>query len=136
MIFDLKGGFGSLKIINKLYESYEAEEASDTWSNVERHIQPVYPQNEYLKSLNEDEPSQARLDADIVQTWSDFNHMYYHPRSLIQLNSYMLESENMPFDTYTKGREAFEQLEHDKDTFDDHFRHVFAGEHLLTLTLF
>ena len=42
-----------------------------------------------------------------VRWWSDFNRVYYHPRSAVQLNQYSLQSS---FDSFTQGTELFHEV--------------------------
>ena len=47
-----------------------------------------------------------------VQYWSDFNRMYYHPKSINTMMQYQFEDEFMPFDIFSYGKNAF--LAHEK----------------------
>ncbi|CAG8497509.1 511_t:CDS:10 [Paraglomus occultum] len=146
LLYDLKGGLGSL---NK-FRLYEGEipdtQSSDqyvTWDGrTETYAQEPYEQNAYLKSLEEEvEPTsnhtQMDLDIqeeedvdyhldDIVTTWSDYNKMYYHPKSINQINQYQLDG-YIPFDVFTYGRNAFDAHEKETESFDQNFR-FFAEE--------
>lgn len=82
-----------------------------------------------------------------VQTWSDYNRIYYHPRSMNQITTHHMDDTINPFDAYTVGRQSFsdyERVSHDRDgypatlihanfylqeteSYEDNFRH-FAEE--------
>jgi len=47
-----------------------------------------------------------------VQYWSDFNRVYYHPKSINAITQYQFEDDYMPFDTFSYGKNAF--LEHQR----------------------
>jgi hypothetical protein len=47
-----------------------------------------------------------KLD-ETVQYWSDFNRIYYHPKSINAVTQYQFEDEFMPFDTFSYGKNAF-----------------------------
>ena len=49
------------------------------------------------------------LTTDKVRWWNDFNRVYYHPRSAIQLNQYQLDTS--PFESFTQGRELFHEID-------------------------
>jgi hypothetical protein len=44
-----------------------------------------------------------------VRWWSDFNRVYYHPRSSIQLNQYQLDLS--PFNSFSQGRDLFRDVD-------------------------
>jgi Tubulin domain len=44
-----------------------------------------------------------------VRWWSDFNRVYYHPRSAIQFNQYQLDISS--FDAFTQGLELFHEVD-------------------------
>ena len=62
-----------------------------------------------------------------VRYWSDFNRMYYHPRSSVQINEYQLNSGIQPFEGYGLGQELFKSLNREHDMIDRDFR-LFAEE--------
>ncbi|RIA94768.1 tubulin domain-containing protein, partial [Glomus cerebriforme] len=144
LVYDLKGGFGSLKKINRLYEETTGEFES-TWEwRSETHVQTPYPKNEYLQNLEKEEEElistevtenvmeietevkDFKLD-ETVQYWSDFNRIYYHPKSINTVMQYQFEDEFMPFDIFSYGKNAFLAHERDLDSFDENFR-FFAEE--------
>ncbi|OKL56068.1 Protein dml1 [Talaromyces atroroseus] len=138
IIYDLKGGFGTLRKYNALYE---VEEPSGLprglWEGNEVvQRQPNVPQNEYQKSLEAGFPA-PRLSSASVRYWSDFNRVYYHPRSIVQLNEYELNSSLMPFEEWGMGEDLFRDLDKEHDLLDRDLR-PFAEEcdHLRALQLF
>lgn len=62
-----------------------------------------------------------------VRYWSDFNRLYYHPRSSIQINEYELNSGIQPFEGYVLGQELFRDMNREHDLIDRDFR-LFAEE--------
>src|SRR5271170_5530300 len=49
------------------------------------------------------------LTIEKVRWWSDFNRVYYHPRSAVQINQYQLDTS--PFESFTQGRELFKDID-------------------------
>ncbi|KAI9721223.1 MAG: hypothetical protein M1812_002384 [Candelaria pacifica] len=128
IIYDLKGGFGSLRKINALYELNSAPQTpKGVWDgDVVVQAQKTIGQNEYQRSLDiglEPPP----LSSEIVRYWSDFNRVFYHPRSIVQLNEYELHSSLMPFEKWDAGEELFVNLDKEQDLLDRDLR-PFAEE--------
>ncbi|KAE8451241.1 hypothetical protein EG329_004405 [Mollisiaceae sp. DMI_Dod_QoI] len=127
LIYDLKGGFGTLKKINALYEIDEPAVAHGLWNGpavIQR--QEAIQQNAYQQSLEEGlEP--PPLTSESVRYWSDFNRVYFHPKSIVQLNEYELNSALMPFENWTVGEELFNSLDKEHDLLDRDLR-SFAEE--------
>ncbi|KAJ2961688.1 hypothetical protein NQZ79_g3049 [Umbelopsis isabellina] len=135
MIYDLKGGFGSLKKYNKLFQD-DSEAHQDTWGQkVETFKSLEYPKNQYQKQLDMMDEMLKRYNQgietaqdtdmnldDSVQVWSDFNGNYFHPKSLNQINQYQMGNSLQPFDTYTAGYNAYDENEKETDSFDENFR--------------
>ncbi|KAI9143752.1 Misato segment II tubulin-like domain-containing protein [Paraphysoderma sedebokerense] len=132
LLFDLKGGFGSLPQHNELYSAGPEVESKTAWQHqVERHEQPAYSKNEYLQSLDvEHSPDAPRhyhnLD-NTVNVWSDYNKLYYHPKSINTLNGFFHGDENAPFDIFSSGRDSFFEENWNEQVMEDHFR-FFAEE--------
>lgn len=130
VIYDLKGGFGSLRKINALYEIDDGEapaQASSLWGGqtVVQRADPIAP-SAYQQSLDAgQEPS--RPTAEAVRYWSDFNRVYYHPRSIVQLNEYELNSSLAPFERWDAGEDLFASLDKEHDVVDRDMR-PFAEE--------
>lgn len=62
------------------------------------------------------------LTTETVRFWSDCNHVFYHPRSIVQLNEYELNSSLMPFEQWQKGEELFANLDREHDLLDRDLR--------------
>lgn len=129
VIYDLKGGFGSLKRINALYDIQDEDPAqsSSLWGGqaVVQKAEPIEP-SAYQKSLDAGlEPPQ--LTTESVRYWSDFNRVFYHPRSIVQLNEYDLNSSIAPFERWASGEELFADLDKEHDLVDRDMR-PFAEE--------
>lgn len=88
--------------------------------------QKAIEQSPYQRNLELGlEPPQ--LTTDSVRYWSDFNRVYYHPKSIVQLNEYELSSTLMPFENWNVGEELFTSLDKDHDLLDRDLR-PFAEE--------
>lgn len=98
--------------------------------------QPAIPQNSYLKSL-EDGTEPAPLTTDSVKYWSDFNRVYFHPKSIVQLNEYELNSSLMPFDNWDVGEDLFKSLDKEHDLLDRDLRpFVEEADHMQGIQIF
>jgi hypothetical protein len=62
------------------------------------------------------------LTTNSVRYWSDFNRVYYHPRSVVQLNDYELNSTLAPFERWATGGELFASLDKEHDLLDRDLR--------------
>lgn len=100
------------------------------------HKQPAVEPNEYQKNLDQGLPT-SQLTADQVRYWSDFNRVFYHPRSIVQLNEYELHSELAPFENWNAGQDLFHNLDKESSLLDRDVR-PFAEEcdHLAGLQIF
>ncbi|KAF4456926.1 protein DML1 [Fusarium austroafricanum] len=127
VIYDLKGGFGSLRKINALYEAEAEPDPAALWSGqsvVHKHT-PIDP-SAYQQSLDAGtEP--AQLTPSNVRYWSDFSRVFFHPRSLVQLYDFELNSTTMPFERFSMGTELFSMLDKEHELVDRDFR-PFAEE--------
>ena len=124
LIYDLKGAFGTLRRENALYELQQQEQPSQRsgWSGVTIPLQlsPIAPSG-YQQALEQGlEPPQ--LTTDTVRFWSDYNHLFYHPRSIVQLHEYELSSTLMPFERWETGEELFASLDREHDLLDRDLR--------------
>lgn len=130
LIYDLKGGFGSMRKINALYDQMEEAAGGippglwDRGTTIQREtpIEPI----EYQRSLEAGIPA-PELDTSSIRYWSDFNRVYYHPRSSIQINEYELDSKVVPFKGFGLGKALFHNLHMEHDLIDRDFR-LFAEE--------
>lgn len=152
IIYDLKGGFGSLRKINPLYEPETepgySEAASSVWyvlkvSDATHHkfscsshiarsgqsvIQKQTPVEPGAYQMSLDAGTQpTHLTSSTVRYWSDFSRVFYHPKSLVQLYDFELDSTIRPFERFSAGTELFQSLEKDEDIVDRDFR-PFAEE--------
>lgn len=124
LLYDLKGAFGTLKRENALYE-------------IQQDVDPLQ-QNPWGRSATEmrlpriePSPYQLALDAggdlpalttEGVRFWSDYNHVYYHPRSVVQLHEYEVNSSLLPFERFATGEELFANLDREHDLLDRDLR--------------
>ncbi|MCJ1413182.1 mtDNA inheritance, partitioning of the mitochondrial organelle [Ptychographa xylographoides] len=121
VIYDLKGGFGSLKRVNELYE-LEAGGEGGVWNGPTTvRTAPIIQPSPYIASLSSNTTPQ-RPPISTVKYWSDFSHLYYHPRSIVQLNDYSLGSSLQPFENYSSGDELFDSLDKEHDLLDRDLR--------------
>jgi hypothetical protein len=122
VIYDLKGGFGSLRKINALYETEDQGQAQGVWGGqTVVHKQAPIEQSSYQQSLDAGlEPPE--LTTSSVRYWSDFNRVYFHPRSIIQLNEFELNSSLVPFEKWVTGQDLFSSLDKEHDLVDRDLR--------------
>ncbi|KAI1122845.1 tubulin domain-containing protein [Nemania abortiva] len=127
VIYDLKGGFGTLKRLNDLYDITEDAAASSLWpGQAVVHRQQPIEASTYQQSLDAGQ-APPELTTSTVRYWSDFNRVFYHPKSIIQLNEYELNSTLMPFEKWHMGEELFANLDKEHDLLDRDLR-PFAEE--------
>lgn len=83
--------------------------------------QPLVEQTDYQRSLIEglDPPA---LNANNVRYWSDFNRVYHHPRSIVQVYETEMNPEQRSFDMWQTGDELFNTLDREYDLFDRDLR--------------
>lgn len=62
-----------------------------------------------------------------MRYWSDFNRVFFHPRSIVQLNEYTLHSQLSPFESWGAGEELFKDVDREADLLDRDVR-LFAEE--------
>ncbi|KAM0275850.1 hypothetical protein ACHAQH_007360 [Verticillium albo-atrum] len=127
VIYDLKGGFGSLRKINALYDPGDDPTAAFSWdgASVIHKLPPVAP-TAYQQSLDAGLVP-PELDDSHVRYWSDFSRTFFHPKSLNQLYDYELDSSIRPFDKWPLGQDLFHSLDKEHDMVDRDFR-PFAEE--------
>ncbi|KAL4970419.1 misato family protein [Aspergillus stella-maris] len=128
LIYDLKGAFGTLRKNNALYElSEDLASGQGLWDGREilQKLDPIL-QSDYQKSLDAGTPA-PQLSAETVRFWSDYNRVFYHPRSIVQLNEYELNSNIMPFEDWNLGEDLFNDLDKEHDLLDRDVR-PFAEE--------
>ena len=120
----MKGAFGTLRRENALYELQQQENPArqGPWSGstIPLQLPPIAP-SAYQQAL--DQGSEVpHLTTDTVRFWSDYNHLFYHPRSIVQLNEYELNSSLMPFERWQTGEELFSNLDREHDLLDRDLR--------------
>lgn len=91
------------------------------------HRDSEIKQSDYQKALDEGVPNAHNLSAETVRYWSDFNRVFYHPRSIVQINDYELGSTLMPFEKWESGEDLFVSMDRDVDLLDRDIR-VWAEE--------
>lgn len=95
IIWDMRGGFGSLKKSNPLY-NYEGQEEGDSeidlWSTGSAKLtsssantnstikQEPVPQSEYQQALDSGKANALMLDPSNTKYWSDYVNIYYNPK--------------------------------------------------------
>jgi hypothetical protein len=85
------------------------------------HRQDAIRPSPYQESLDAGlDPPQ--LTTSTVRYWSDFNRVFYHPRSIIQLNEYELNSSLVPFERWATGEDLFASLDKEHDLVDRDMR--------------
>ncbi|KAI0879634.1 tubulin domain-containing protein [Hypoxylon argillaceum] len=122
VIYDLKGGFGTLKRLNDLYDITEDAASSSLWpGQAVVHRQQPIEASAYQQSLDMG-LAPPELTTSTVRYWSDFNRVFYHPKSIVQLNEYELNSTLMPFEKWQMGEELFANLDKEHDLLDRDLR--------------
>ncbi|OJD30735.1 protein dml1 [Diplodia corticola] len=121
VIYDLKGAFGSLRKINALYETEDDGNAALWPGTTVTHRAPAIPPSAYQQALDTGLQPPA-LTKETVRYWSDYNRVYYHPKGLIQLHEYELQSQLMPFESWAVGDELFDGLDKEHDLLDRDLR--------------
>ncbi|KAK0732838.1 tubulin domain-containing protein [Apiosordaria backusii] len=134
VIYDLKGAFGSMKRVNALYE-VDGDEPDPAQLNLEGMAgarqnpppksPPITP-SPYTEALNAGLRPQRPTPA-TVKYFSDFSRLYYHPRSVVQLNEFEVASSVQPFEQFSTGEELFRELDKEHDLLDRDLR-FFAEE--------
>lgn len=141
LLYDLKGAFGTLRRENALYEIQQEVDPmqQNPWGRqaTEMRLPRIEP-SPYQQALDAGSELPA-LSTESVRFWSDYNHVFYHPKSIVQLNEYEVNSSLMPFERYATGEELFASLDREHDLLDrdlrpfleecDHFQglQIFSG---------
>lgn len=81
------------------------------------HRATAIPPSAYQQALDTGLQPPA-LTTDTVRYWSDYSRVYYHPKSLVQLHEYELQSQLMPFEGWGVGDELFAGLDKEHDLLD------------------
>lgn len=88
--------------------------------------QPAIEPHPYQQSLDIGVPAPP-LQAETVRYWSDFNRVFFNPKSIVQLNEYELNSQIMPFENWSAGQDLFREIDKEFDILDRDLR-PFAEE--------
>ncbi|KAL8675585.1 MAG: hypothetical protein Q9168_000097 [Polycauliona sp. 1 TL-2023] len=124
LIYDLKGGFGNLRKWGGLYDQGDIDPDSQSlWdgSVVKQQDTPI-SQSAYQKALDEGLDQPPKLSSQTIRYWSDFSRVFYHPRSILQINDYELGSTIVPFEKWDSGEELFGKLDKDNELLDRDMR--------------
>jgi Tubulin domain len=108
-----------VSFVRKLSISVDANSSRNGPTVIQR--QTPIPQNAYQQSLEEGLVP-PELTTESVKYWSDFNRVYFHPKSIVQLNEYELNSTLMPFENWSAGEELFNSLDKEHDLLDRDLR--------------
>ena len=57
------------------------------------------------------EEGEDSVEMNEIRTWSDYNRVYFHPKSMVNISGYQMDREFMPFDVFSYGRAAFLETE-------------------------
>ncbi|KAJ3178326.1 Protein misato 1 [Geranomyces variabilis] len=139
VILDLKGSLKTLKKVSPLYEAADDDgsSAAATWGGkVERHAQEPYAKNDFLTHLDENashssstEPAQSfstHLESSVT-VWSDFNKLYYHPKTVVEVPHFLHDDDLKPFSAFTQGLDVM--ADHDfRDEFLEERMRFFVEE--------
>ncbi|KAH7044656.1 tubulin domain-containing protein [Macrophomina phaseolina] len=121
VIYDLKGGFGSMRKINALYEPEDDGGAALWPGSTITHRAPTIQPSPYQQALDAGlQP--PPLTTDTVRYWSDYSRVYFHPRSLCQIHEFELRSQLNPFEAWGMGDELFANLDREHDLLDRDLR--------------
>jgi hypothetical protein len=87
---------------------------------------PAIPPHDYQVHLDSGLPAQP-ISPSTVRFWSDYNRLFYHPRSLVQIHiptSHLQLSETQlsPFDRWDVGEDLFKAEDQEHDLLDRDLR--------------
>ncbi|KAK4192026.1 tubulin domain-containing protein [Podospora australis] len=129
LIYDLKGAFGSLKKINALYDLEDEGEVDEKraaalslWqgkTTIQR--QPPLAPSPYTSALENGILEPGRPKKEEIRFFSDYSRVYYHPRSIVQMNEYDIAG-TVPFEKFETGEELFRDLDREHDLLDRDLR--------------
>lgn len=98
--------------------------------------QSQIPESEYHKKLDMGLPA-PQPTSETVRYWSDFSKVYYHPRSVVQLNDYETNSRTAPFDDWEVGKDLFANIDKEHDILDRDLRpFIEECDHVQALQIF
>ncbi|KAL2136133.1 hypothetical protein VTI74DRAFT_5356 [Chaetomium olivicolor] len=138
VIYDLKGAFGTLRKINALYDvDDESSPPQALWNGapIVHRAEPI-PESPYTTALNLNLPP-PKLTPSTVRYFSDYSRVFYHPRSIVQLNEHELHSSLAPFERHATGEELFADLDREHDLLDRDLRpFVEEADHMQGVQVF
>ncbi|KAF2672577.1 tubulin nucleotide-binding domain-like protein [Microthyrium microscopicum] len=128
LIYDAKESFGTLRQRNALYEMQGEghDPLHSIGGNPSLIRQPRIPQHPYQHHLDSNTTPPPLTSSDI-RFWSDYNRVFYHPRSLQQLHIDSITASLSPIHSWSAGVELFEADDKENDVLDRDFRY-FAEE--------
>jgi hypothetical protein len=109
---DLRGSRGSLALDGG--ELYAEEDHSVQWDGKLTKIEmDQIKKNAYFDTLDlvAQKGSHSSSLTETVRHWSDYNSVYYHPNSLMEINQYQFEDETNQFGFYNQGQQVFQDSE-------------------------
>ncbi|KAI0351612.1 tubulin nucleotide-binding domain-like protein [Trametes cingulata] len=123
LVFDRKSHFGRLS--DELYGDADNSDVSQWEGGVVEYRQDPIPRSEYQRRLAHEESAEQDDDAEAsepsdVRFWSDYNRVYYHPRSAQRLPD--LADWERAEGEWTASRQAFEKYEHDRELMENDVR--------------
>ncbi|KIW05010.1 uncharacterized protein PV09_04167 [Verruconis gallopava] len=129
VIYDVKDNFGALRQVNALYEiqNEDASPAGVWTSDPILHHHPAIPPHPYQVALDAGTVP-SPISAPSVRYWSDFNRVFYHPRSMVHLippTSHLSStpsSQVEPLDQWEVGEELFKSEDQEHDLIDRDLR--------------
>ncbi|KAJ3129079.1 Protein misato 1 [Nowakowskiella sp. JEL0407] len=138
---NLKGSLGTMQRISQLYQQQQQQHEIDqrnqleSWGgSIHKIISDPLPKNEFLRALDEEDdeilpesqavssnltPNTKKSYSKSLETssryWTDFNRTNFHPRSVVEVPSYVHpelgadggELDSGEFGMFTQGREVF-----------------------------
>ncbi|KHJ32198.1 putative protein dml1 protein [Erysiphe necator] len=137
VIYDLKGGFGSLRKINALYDTEEPDLSELLWDKpaVIQRLESV-EKCAYQQSLEQNEQPKL-LDSDTVKYWSDYSRVYFHPKSVVKLNEYEIGSTSWPFESWDEGEALFKSVDKEHDLVERDLRpFIEEADHMQAFQVF
>ena len=78
---------------------------------------PSFPQHPYQQALDAGLPAPS-IHTSTVRTWTDYSRVFYHPRSIVQINDYELASSLQPFERWENGEELFGAIDREEGVVD------------------
>ncbi|THU90558.1 tubulin nucleotide-binding domain-like protein [Dendrothele bispora CBS 962.96] len=113
LVFDRKANYGALARTNSsLFGNEASNHAPNIWNGpVTEYKQTQVPENPYQTQLSTDGIEEYSPESEDVRYWSDFNRVFYHPRSLHMLPD--IPEWHDPQGDWTYGLEMFSQYNQD-----------------------